>query len=116
MGTSGTNRLNQMNKIVSKNEIKELEYVRIINGLNKFQHRCDSIPCIFHSIFFFKPFVGNPLSYKTGKIPLKRDLFHFFNFLSKNFLLTFKNLLIQLFYFKSVNFFSSEYVLSTFLT
>ena len=55
-----------MNRIVSKNEIRELK-LKIITGWNKFQRRYDSIPSVFQSIILFKPFVGH-LSYKTWKI------------------------------------------------
>ena len=93
--------------------------------MNKFQRRFASILCIFRSIFFFKPFVG--LVAQNRKTSdrfrqflfsryIKRDFVHFFNFLSKNFLFTFKNLLVHLFYLKNVTFFSSSYVLSTLLT
>ena len=113
-----------MNKAVSKHEIKEV-LIKITTGFNKFQCRCDSITCIFYSIYFFKTLYGT--SYKTGKLLtvsdssfsleyVKGDLFHFFSFLGKNFWFTFKNLLVHLIYLKSVKFLSSQHGLSTFLT
>ena len=55
IGTPGTKKLSQMNRIVSNYEIR----VKIkATGLNKFQRRYDTIPCIFHNVFFFKPFAG----------------------------------------------------------
>ena len=98
--------------------------IEIITCLNKFQRRCDCIPRIFYNIFFFKTFVGLVLQTRRTSVSfpqflfsryVKRDLVQFFIFLNKNFLFTLENLL-QLFYLKSVNFFSWWYVLSTFWT
>ena len=102
-------------KIISDNEIIEF-FKKILTGLNKFQCRCSFIPCIFHSIFFFKPFVGLVVqnlktsdSFRHFRLTryVKKDIFYYFNFLGKNLLFTFKNLLAHLFFLKGVNIFYS---------
>ena len=78
--------------------------------MNRFQRRWESIPCIFHSIFLLKLFVGfivqirKLLTFSDSSISLDmsgQTFSIFSSFLSK-FFFTFKNLLVHLFYIKRI--------------
>ena len=74
---------------------------RVFSQSINWERNCDSIPCISHNIFFLKPLLDllyeneNLVTVSKSSRYVKKDLLYFFNYLDKNFLYYFKNLLIH---------------------